>query len=246
MKMHRNLLVFFFLLMLANPTYTNAIEIQSVKDEISASEEVEAKDIAAKATKAEKKKDKDMVTINSRFFVTLGIDIAMILLIITLIYYPNYRKMDTIFTFIVFNIMIFLLTFVLNKVKISMGAAFGLFAVFSMLRYRTEGIGMKDMTYLFIFIAVGLIGGIQLEYYVLAIICTIVFIITFVLDSNIIMKRELSQAIQFEKIEMVKPEMHEQLIQELQNRTGLKIHRIAIRKLDYLKDMASIRIYYYE
>lgn len=235
------ILIFLLFLILITPVATYALQMP--EDEVSVSDEGSTKE--SKADK-KKEKDKDTVSITSRFFITLAIDVTMLLLIIFLIYYPNYRKMDTIFTFIVFNIMIFLLTFVLNKVKISMGAAFGLFAVFSMLRYRTEGIGMKDMTYLFIFIAIGLISGIQLEYSVLAIICGIVFAVAFVLDSRVFLKKELTQNIEFEKIEMVKPELYDQLLLELINRTGLKIHRVAIRKLDYLKDTASIRIYYYE
>jgi hypothetical protein len=228
-----------FLLMLCGPATINSVPAQDVESAFS--EETETK-----SSKSEKKKDKDVIEINARFFYTLGIDIVAMLLIIFFVYYPNYRKMDTIFTFILFNVVIFLLTFVLNKVKISMGAAFGLFAVFSMLRYRTAGIGMKDMTYLFIFIAIGLISGIQLEYYELGIICGIIFVVTLLLDTKLILKRELSKNIQFEKIEMVKPEFRDQLIEELKARTGLKIHRIVINRLDYLKDIASIRIYYYE
>lgn len=188
----------------------------------------------------------ELVSINNRFLYTLVIDLSMVLLIILVIYYPNYKKLDTIFTFIVFNVVILLLTFVLNKVKISMGAAFGLFAVFSMLRYRTEGIDMKDMTYLFVFIALGLISGIQLDIDVLLTICGILFLIIVLLDTNIIIKREYSQMIQFERIEMIKPELRNQLIDELKSRTGLKIHRISIRELDYLKDSVIIKVYYYE
>jgi hypothetical protein len=239
MTMHSRLLILFLFLTLLTPPCTFAL----TKDE---TEITLTDDSDTKEQKADKKKDKDIVTIGSRFFITLSIDVAMVLLIIFTIYYPNYRKMDTIFTFIVFNIMIFLLTFVLNKVKISMGAAFGLFAVFSMLRYRTEGIDMKDMTYLFIFIAVGLISGIQLEYYVLGIICVIVFIAALILDSKFLLKRELTQCIEFERIELVKPELYGQLLEELIDRTGLKIHRISIRKLDYLRDTASITVYYYD
>lgn len=191
-------------------------------------------------------KNYEIVSINNRFLFTLVIDVSMVLLIILLIYYPNYKKLDTIFTFIVFNVVIFLLTFVLNKVRISMGAAFGLFAVFSMLRYRTEGIDMKDMTYLFVFIALGLISGIQLDIDVLLIICAIIFVITLLLDSNLILKREYCQIIQYEKIEMMKPALRKELIEELSNRTGLNIHRISIRQLDYLKDTANIKAYYYE
>jgi hypothetical protein len=127
-----------------------------------------------------------------------------------------------------------------------MGAAFGLFAVFSMLRYRTDSIGMKDMTYLFVFIAIGLISGIQLDIEVLATICAIIFTIVAVLDSNRILKREFSQVIQFEKIGMVKPELRTQLIEELKIRTGLNIRRLSICNLDYLKDSATIKVYYYD
>jgi hypothetical protein len=238
---HSRLLILMMLMMLAAPA--KILVAQNAEPETTTIDDSETKE-----SKADKKKDKekDLIEINERFFISLAIDVASVLIIILLIYYPNYKKMDTIFTFILFNVVIFLLTFVLNKVKISMGAAFGLFAVFSMLRYRTAGIGMKDMTYLFIFIAIGLISGIQLEYYVLGIICGIILLIVFILDCNFILKRELSKNIQFEKIEMVKPEMHKELIQLLSDRTGLKIHRIVINKLDYLKDTASIRIYYYE
>lgn len=237
--MHSKLLVLtlFGLLSLTGASQT----LPSSDSESAFTEETDSKD-----SKTDKKKDKDVVEINARFFETLGIDIAFVLLIIFVVYYPNYRKMDTIFTFILFNVVIFLLTFVLNKVKISMGAAFGLFAVFSMLRYRTAGIGMKDMTYLFIFIAIGLISGIQLEFYKLSIICGIIFLVTLILDTKLLLKREQSKNIQFEKIEMIKPEMREQLIEELKSRTGLKIHRIVINRLDYLKDIAFIRIYYYD
>jgi hypothetical protein len=238
---HSRLLILMMLIMFAAPA--KILVAQNAEPETTVTDDSETKE-----SKAEKKKekDKDVIEINERFFISLGIDLAAVLIIILLIYYPNYKKMDTIFTFILFNVVIFLLTFVLNKVKISMGAAFGLFAVFSMLRYRTAGIGMKDMTYLFIFIAIGLISGIQLEYYVLGIICGVILLLVFILDCNLILKRELSKNIQFEKIEMVKPELRAELIAELTKRTGLKIHRIVINKLDYLKDTASIRIYYYE
>jgi len=196
--------------------------------------------------KTDKKKDKDVIKINEKFFLDFGINLATVLIIILLIYYPNNKKMDYIFTFFIFNIVIFVLTYVLNEVKISMGAAFGLFAVFSMLRYRTEGISMKDMTYLFIFIGLGLISAIQLEYYELAILCGIIVVATFILDGNVIIKREFSKNIQYEDIEMIKPENLQKLIEDLKNRTGLNIHRVSINKIDFLKDTAIIRIYYYE
>jgi hypothetical protein len=195
-----------------------------------------------------KKKDKvkDVIEITDNFFYSLAINLASVAIIILLIYYPNYRKMEYIFTYFMFNIIIYLLTFVLNEVKISMGAAFGLFAVFSMLRYRTEGISMKDMTYLFIFIGMGLIGAIQLEFKELGIIYGIIIVVTYVMDGNLVFKREFSKAVQYENIEMIKPENYEALMKDLKERTGLNIRRLTINKIDFLRDTAIIRIYYYE
>jgi len=127
-----------------------------------------------------------------------------------------------------------------------MGAAFGLFAVFSMLRYRTEGINMKDMTYLFIFISVGLISAVHLRYYELIIIDSVIIIFIYVLDGNKIFKREQSKLVEYENIELVKIENYDMLIKDLRNRTGLTIHRIFIESIDFLKDSAVIRIFFYD
>jgi hypothetical protein len=208
----------------------------------------------AKEKKKDKKKDKtkdensikDEIQINEAFFISLLIDLLTIVILVVFIYYRNYHKQEVFFTFFLFNIAIFLLTFLLNKIKISMGAAFGLFAVFSMLRYRTEGISMKDMTYLFIVIAVGLVSAVGLDYYELGIINGVVIVATFALDGNILMKREFSKLIQYENIEMIKTENHSKLIEDLKERTGLDIHRISIVKIDFLRDMALMEVYYYK
>jgi hypothetical protein len=201
-----------------------------------------------KEKKSKKKKDKDKeadVRIGLKFFFSLFINIITVVVLIIFIYYPNYKQKDYFFTYFIFNIVIFMLTYVLNQVKISMGAAFGLFAVFSMLRYRTEGISMKDMTYLFIVIGIGLISAIQLEFYELAVINAIIVGATFLLDGNLILKREFSKNVQYENIDMIRPENHALLIEDLRKRTGLNIHRIAVNRIDFLKDTAVVRIYYY-
>ncbi len=193
----------------------------------------------------EKVKDNKKVEIDTAFFVRLSVNIAFMLLIIFAIYYPNYKKMDTIFTFITFNITIFMLTFVLNTVKISMGAAFGLFAVFSMLRYRTSGIHIKDMTYLFIFIALGLISSIPMDIYELLIIGGVIFIATLILDTKLILKKESVKTIRWEDINYIQPENEATLIAQIKERTGLNVHRISIEQIDYLKDVCVINVYYY-
>jgi hypothetical protein len=195
--------------------------------------------------KKDKKKDTKLLEINEKFLISLGINLLNVALIILLIYYPNYRKLDYIFTFIIFNLIIFLLTFVLKYVKLSVGAAFGMFAVFSMLRYRTLGLSIRDLTYLFIFIAMGVISAIQLEYYQLAVIHGVILGGTFLLDGRVILKNEQMKTIRYENIEMIKPENHTALIEDLKNRTGLNIHRIVIGRIDFLNDSARVTIYYY-
>lgn len=184
--------------------------------------------------------------LSDKFFVRLGINLGTVIVLICLIYFPTYRKREFFFTFFVFNIIIFLITYLLNKVDMSLGAAFGLFAVFSMLRYRTEGISAKEMTYLFLVIAIGLLTAVSKgTFWELTIINFFILLFTYVLEGNHIMKKEYSKNIEYENIEMIKPENHKLLIEDLQKRTGLDIHRIAIGKVDFLKDSASVKAYYF-
>lgn len=191
-------------------------------------------------------RDKDAIQMNNLFFVNIGIDIIAILIIIIFIYYPNNRRREYIFTFVLFNVVIFLLTYVLNEVKISMGAAFGLFAVFSMLRYRTSGISMKDMTYLFIFIAVGLLNAIHLEVYEIITVNGILIVLTFILDSKFLAKRIKTKRIQYDNTDLIKPENYDKLVEDLKERTGLDIKEVTVGRIDFLKDSANVKIYFNE
>jgi hypothetical protein len=127
-----------------------------------------------------------------------------------------------------------------------MGAAFGLFAVFSMLRYRTEGISMKEMTYLLIAIALGLINAIGLNLVPILVFNSIFVVFIFVLDHPMVFKQEYSKIVIYENIENIKPENHEILLADLRKRTGFNIHRYSIMSFDFLKDSTNITIYYYK
>ncbi|NLA25038.1 MAG: DUF4956 domain-containing protein [Bacteroidales bacterium] len=194
----------------------------------------------------DKKKDKELIKLGQHFFINLGINLLTILIIIAFIYYPATKRKENIFSLIMFNIVIYLLTYILNDVKISMGAAFGLFAVFSMLRYRTAGISMKDMTYLFIFIALGLLSAINIKYYDLVIINSIILFVIFILDGGLLFKREYVRNITYEKIENINEDKYDELLTDLRNRTGLDIHRISIGRINYLRDTANIKVYFYK
>lgn len=186
----------------------------------------------------------------SRFLV----DIISVFILIRGVYYRVYKHSELFFTFFIFNIVIFLISFLLNKVELSMGAAFGLFAVFSMLRYRTEDISIKDMSYLFLVIAMGLIAAVTkikntsdgYEYLFLGFINFIIIAIAFIFDSGALFKKQVTKIVNYENIELIKEEKHAELLEDLKTRTGINIHRISIGKIDFLKDSAQIKIYYYE
>ena len=185
--------------------------------------------------------------LSAKFFSRLFIDLLAVTLLIRFIYFRIYRSTEFFFTFFIFNPIIFLITFLLNKVEMSLGAAFGLFAVFSMLRYRTEGISMKDMTYLFLVIAMGLITAIgKGNWDELSLLNGIILLFTYLLESNLLVKKEGSRIIVYDNTELLKPEHQVQLKEDLEKRTGLIINRISVTKVDFLRDTALIRIYYFE
>ncbi len=185
--------------------------------------------------------------LSDKFFWRLLVDVLSILVLVRFIYFRIYKKKDYLFTFFLFNIIIFIITYLLNKVDMSLGAAFGLFAVFSMLRYRTEGISTKDMTYLFIVIAIGLICAVsKATYFELSIINAILIGFTYALDGNWLVRNEMVKTIQYENIELIKPQHYEAMVNDLKNRTGLDIHRATVTKIDFLKDVAIVKIYFYE
>jgi hypothetical protein len=182
-----------------------------------------------------------------KFFIRLLIDVLTTTILVRFIYFRNYRRTDLFLTFFSFNLVIFLITYLLNKVQMSMGAAFGLFAVFSILRYRTEGLSAKDMTYLFIVIAMGLISAIiKGSWDELGLVSSMVLLSVWLLEGNLLMKRELTKMVHYDRIELIIPDRREELLQDLQARTGLDVHRVEIQTMDFLKDSAPIMIFYYQ
>lgn len=183
---------------------------------------------------------------NQVFLARLAIDLLSMLILVRFIYFPVYRLRDYFFTFHMFNITIFIITFLMNTTSFSIGAAFGLFAIFSMLRYRTEDISARDMTYLFTVITLGLISSVNngsiLE---IILINSVIIVAAFLLDGGTLVRTELVQKVQYEKIDLIRPARHDELIRDLCERTGLEIHKISVDKVDVLRDTAVIKVYYY-
>jgi hypothetical protein len=189
-----------------------------------------------------------------KFGVRFLINMMSVFVLIRFIYFKINKHRELFFTYFIFNLIIFLMCFFLNKVKISMGAAFGLFAVFGMLRYRTEDLSIKDMTYLFLVIAIGLMTAViklediayYYEFVFIIVVNAFVLLLTYLLESNALMKQETAKQIIYENIELIKPEKRDELMADLENRTGQKINRISIGRIDFLRDTALIKIYFYE
>jgi len=155
------------------------------------------------------------------------------------------QQSDYAFSLLMFGTLIFLMCYLLISVDISIGFAFGLFAVFAILRYRTDPIPVKEMTYLFTIITTAVINGVGAITLIQVVVAnTAVLVVAFLLEKMWRRHFLQSQLIIYEKIENITPERRTELIADLQRRTGLDIKRIWIKRTDFLKDVARIRIYY--
>jgi hypothetical protein len=181
------------------------------------------------------------------FSLAFGFNLLVALIVVRFIYYPSTHNKSYVFTFLAFNTVIFFVLVFLNSIEIGVGVGFGLFAIFSILRYRTDPIPIREMTYLFIISALPLMnasgtgGGVwpQLVLANLAIV-----IILLVLEREWGFHYEASKQIVYEKIELIRPDRRAELIEDLEERTGLKILRVVVGKVDFLHDVTNLKIYY--
>lgn len=178
-----------------------------------------------------------------------SIDITVLFILIRLIYYPIHRKKDYLFTYFLFNVLIFFLCVLLNSVKLSIGFAFGLFAIFGVLRYRTEQISIKDMTYLFAVITIAVINSLaskKVSITELLFTDGMILVVTFFLERLWLTRHEAMKQIIYERVDLIKPTNRTALYQDLQDRLGVKVSRVEIGRIDLLRDTAQLRVFYFE
>ena len=166
--------------------------------------------------------------------------------IIKVVYQKDNNNKDFIFTYFMFNSLIFFFAFILGSVEINMGFAFGLFAVFAILRYRTDPIPIKEMTYLFTVITVGVINALSAEtvsYQAIIFTNSVIVILAYVLEKywrdGLLIKR----SVEYENIENIKPENHSTLLEDLKERTGLNIEYFEMQTVNFLRDTVKIKIF---
>lgn len=174
------------------------------------------------------------------------INTFFVFLLIHFFYYRKSRRLDYYFTFSLISISIFFLIFLLGSVKIKVGMALGLFAIFGIIRYRTETIPVREMTYLFVIISLSVINAIalNLSYAELLTANGIYVLAAWVLESYRGLRHLSSKLVLYDRVELARPDRMEELKEDLHKRTGLKIIRIEIGAINFLQDTAMLKVYY--
>ncbi len=183
------------------------------------------------------------------FFIRFVFNFVVAYVIIRWLYYPVHKNKDYFFTYFLFNIIIFVLCYMMKNSQLEIGVAFGLFAVFSILRYRTLNVSVMDMAYLFLVISIGVINSLsndQVSITEMIFANILVVVVIFVMEKVWLVRHASTKIVVYEKIENIRPENHDKLIADLKERTGLDIHRVEIGRIDFMRDVARIRIFYFE
>ncbi|MFO7869406.1 MAG: DUF4956 domain-containing protein [Bacteroidales bacterium] len=181
--------------------------------------------------------------------IRFSFNFLIIIFIVRYLYYKVSRRKDFLFTYILIAVVVFLISYMLSSVKIKLGFALGLFAVFGILRYRTIQLPIKEMTYLFIVIGISMINALankKVSYVELIFTNFVVIGIIYLLERVWLLRHESSKRIRYDNIELIKPEKHAELKADLEERTGLIINRIEVEDYNFLTDSARVYIYYYE
>ncbi len=176
------------------------------------------------------------------------INLIFIYIIAVKIYYNRRKDRDYLFTMFIFNFVIFVVCYTMSHNELSIGFAFSLFAVFSILRYRTETVPIKEMTYLFVAISMAVINALSTGFISIGALISadISIIVTILLLEKLWVKNVHSKNIDYEKIELIKPKRRNELLADLSERTGLTINRVEIGRINFLNDTARIKIFYFE
>ncbi len=180
--------------------------------------------------------------------IRLLVHFVFLTIVIRFLYYAKTKRKDYLFTYYLIGIVTFFLCFGLKKLDIDIGLGLGLFAIFGIIRYRTDAIEIKEMTYLFMVIGMSVVNSLSSEmmtYAELGVINGTLLLLTFVLEYVWLMRHETRKTINYERIDLILPERSQEMKNDIELRTGLKINRVEVGKIDFLNDTAQVRIYYY-
>lgn len=179
--------------------------------------------------------------------ILFSINLVVTLIITRLIYYSIHREKEYVFSFLLSNLAIFLVCILLVNVKLKLGFAFGLFAVLSIVRFRTEPIPIKEMTYFFVIIIVAVINALSsknVSYAELFFTNMVLIATIYILEKVWLDKQDSSSFVNYEKIELIHPDKRAELIEDLKARTGYNISKVKIGRINFLNDTALVEIFY--
>ena len=177
------------------------------------------------------------------------LNLVVALIVVRFIYYPVTRDRSYVFSFLAFNTVIFFVLCLLSSTQLSVGVGFGLFAIFSVLRYRTDAMPIREMTYLFVVIALPVMNSVMVSggnYQQLAYANAVVIGVIFALERQWGFRFQGRKTLIYERMDLIPPARRADLLADLRKRTGLPITRVEVGLIDFLKDTAELTIYYEE
>jgi hypothetical protein len=183
----------------------------------------------------------------TRYLGGAALNLVIVLLIVRFIYYPVTQDKRYVLTFVTFSTITYFVLGLLTSVDLSIGVGFGLFAIFSVLRYRTDEMPPREMTYLFVSIALPIMNSVLMEDQAIVQLLAsnaFVIVVLFVLERGWGFRFDESRSVIYDRIELIAPERRDELVADLKSRTGLAIKSVEVRRLDLLRDTAELRVTY--
>lgn len=177
----------------------------------------------------------------------LLLNLVTVVIVVRYIYFPVTRRKDYFFSYLITAVLVFLICFLLANVKLQIGFALGLFAIFGIIRYRTTTVPIKEMTYLFLVIGVSVINALankKVSYAELFLTNLTIIFIALIGERFWLRKKEAFKNILYEKPDLIRPEKRQELYEDIKNRTGLPVIRIETGDVDYLRDSVELRVWY--
>lgn len=182
------------------------------------------------------------------FIAGFALNLLSAFIIVRLVYYPRGRNNNYVFTFLAFNTVIYFIMGMFTSIELSIGTGFGLFALFSILRYRTETVPIREMTYLFVMAALPILNSILfgLQQFDRMLVVNVLVILTLVILDRAwgFRRNQLQMRVKYEKIELIRKDRKDEMLADLRERTGLNVQDFEIVKINFLRDVADITITY--
>lgn len=183
----------------------------------------------------------------TQLLLRLVLTIAVVFAIARVFYYPKSKRKDYFFTFVMISISIYLMIFLLGSVKLKVGFALGLFAIFGIIRYRTESMPVREMTYLFVIIAISVINALaEFSFLGLAAIDVLFMLCLWVCEGGLLLRLEhvSCKLVLYDRLDLILPERYDEMVEDLKKRTGLDILRVEVGHIDFIRDSAMLRVHY--